>query len=78
MSQERVRNIPINNRVVDLQPTACTALATLQERRAGVVPVPRFGFTLRVSIYGLARRDVTASGPCMSNTSPRWHVDRPI
>ena len=42
MSQERPRKIPINNRVVDLLPTACTALAVPRLRTtAGVVLVRR-------------------------------------
>jgi hypothetical protein len=58
MSQERPRKIPINNRVVDLLPTACTALAALS-RVPGRGSCPLSGWLiLTVSMYAFARRDV--------------------
>jgi hypothetical protein len=79
MSQERPRKIPIKQIGSSiLQPTTCTALATPSRYRAGGRARSHVWLTLRVSMYGFARRDVRAVyqgflGPCMSNTWPQGH-----
>jgi len=50
-------NFRLNNRVVDLRPTACTALATLQGTQGGSCPFPGSAHSQR-AMYSFGCRDV--------------------